>query len=158
MKIKLKKHKNPANDVWNRYTILLPRLLQFILLVLKIYTTYLSFIYPEQRVETTKRDHLLFDHGDHFSQKSVRSQSTLSQIRDIQIGNSHSKSHSITSIFVSPRGNDVSFPRATQIALASVVRRVFSQKHRKNAVRKYKNKYFCEVGPPIFILGFKFKR
>ena len=38
------------------------------------------------------------------------------QMRDIQIGNSNS----ITSI---------SFPRATQIALASVVRRVFSQKH-----------------------------
>ena len=51
-----------------------------------------------------------------------------------------------------------SFPRATQIALASVVRRVFSQKHRKNAVRKYKNKCFCEVPSPIFILGFKFER
>ena len=50
-----------------------------------------------------------------------------------------------------------SFPRATQIALASVVRRVFSQKHRKNDVQKYKNKYFCEVAPPIFILGFKFE-
>ena len=36
--------------------------------------------------------------------------------------------------FVSPC--HTSFPRATQIALASVIRRVFSQKHRKNTVRK----------------------
>ena len=79
------------------------------------------------------------------------------QIRYIQIGNSHSINN-LNFCVLAPRHSTRHANYSGKCRSSCFQYKRPGQKHRKNAVRKYKNKYFCKVAPPIFILGFKFER